>query len=261
VKKWFILLTYLAAFTVLMLIVFSTPAQQLLSTGPLSAEHGKISQCNSCHQPFGGTPQAKCLKCHHSIKKEIVTKVGVHATITKSCFTCHPEHQGGDLEKALSLGNFKHKDRFLFDGGHNEAKCSACHKKRGFKGLTNNCTECHTPEHNEGGGEKEEKLLSNNNCLACHFMTSWERLKINHSRTANCLQCHQEPANHFGKQCQTCHNTKDWEEVNFIHPNLPGEAGEEHSYRSFACVMCHPQGYEKYSCSSCHRKGEAGDDD
>ena len=56
--------------------------------GPSSASHQKIAgDCDSCHMPFKGLPNQKCLACHGDLKK-------FHASVAaQKCKDCH----GGDL--------------------------------------------------------------------------------------------------------------------------------------------------------------------
>jgi len=248
-RKWIVALAYLIIFVVFTFFIFSSFGQNMLSTGRLSREHVKIKKCASCHEPFSGVTKAKCLKCHQSIKKEMAIKIGIHGTTAKNCFSCHPEHQGGNLKSTLRSNKFRHKNRSFFTGGHKESNCTSCHRDKKFLRLTTSCVNCHSADH-----EKEKQ--SNNNCSSCHFMTSWERLKINHASKANCSLCHQEPANHFRKRCLTCHSTKTWKEKNFWHPRV-----REHSYRSFSCSSCHPNGYDSYNCTKCHAEGGGDEGD
>jgi len=55
------------------------------------------------------------------------------------------------------------------------------------------------------------------------------------------------PVRGTGTSCASCHKPLvAWTKATFSHPS----AGE-HSYRSFACVKCHPNGYSTAYCS-CH---------
>ncbi len=41
-----------------------------------------------------------------------------------------------------------------------------------------------------------------------------------------------------------------FDEATYNHPRVG-----EHSYRSFPCGDCHPNGYKTYSCTKCHKDG------
>jgi len=83
-------------------------------------------------------------------------------------------------------------------------------------------------------------------CATCHKKpgVSWA---ATHPASTGCSSCHKPPASHVGASCASCHKPLvAWTKATFSHPS----AGE-HSYRSFACAKCHPNGYSTAYCS-CH---------
>ncbi len=101
-------------------------------------------------------------------------------------------------------------------------------------------------------------------CATCHP----EGLSLAVSKT--CRGCHtdDEPADHFDWDCDTCHNTTDWAEVDIDHGFFPLRGGHdtdclechpvEGEYRGLdaACVSCHeadaPPNHYEGACDRCH---------
>jgi len=80
-------------------------------------------------------------------------------------------------------------------------------------------------------------------CSNCHDMAA-----------AECQTCHQPPPDHFASagQCTVCHKpTVPFAKTVFDHPSV----GEEHTYRSFPCVDCHPKSLSVATCTKCHEGG------
>lgn len=130
--------------------------------------------------------------------------------------------------------------------GHYAGTCSACHSpKLPFKnatfthpGRTATCTNCHSRP--SGHSAKS--------CVTCHRPgVSW---KFYHPSSKSCASCHSAPSKHYGTTCANCHSPgRAWSSATFSHPSIPGG---EHTYRSFACASCHPNGYGSASCATCH---------
>ena len=131
-----------------------------------------------------------------------------------------------------------------------------CHKKPGVSFATqhprsNRCKKCHV----------RPKGHSKARCLNCRTKTKAGRFK--HSGSKKCGMCHSRPTTktrsftHPGTSsaCTTCPTVATWR---FAHPRV---SGGEHTYRSFACTRCHPNGYNSYSCTGCHDDNGEDDDD
>jgi hypothetical protein len=84
---------------------------------------------------------------------------------------------------------------------------------------------------------------------------SW---RFTHPSSRSCASCHKAPSGHYGSSCSSCHSpSKSWRSASFSHPRVPGG---EHSYKSFACSNCHPNGYGSAVCTKCHGAGGPDDD-
>jgi hypothetical protein len=179
------------------------------------------SACADCHAaPAGHTRAAPCASCH---LQPGVSWAHTHTTST-ACGSCHKapaKHFGGS--------------------------CASCHKKPGvtFKGAvyrhtSSACASCHTPP------PGHTRTVS---CASCHKKpgASWA---ASHPASRACASCHRAPVSHFGTSCASCHKPLvAWTRATFSHP-----ATRNHSYRSFACVKCHPSGYttSNYTCHGGH---------
>lgn len=219
----------------------SHPALASLST----TATGAASTCTKCHTSAASwafqhpAASATCVSCHITPAKHrpgaCVTchKTGVtwafQHPASKSCATCHTAPRG-----------------------HYAGTCSACHSPRvAFKnatfthpGRTATCTNCHG----------RPSAHSAKSCVTCHRPgVSW---KFYHPSSKSCASCHSAPSKHYGTTCVNCHSpSRAWSSATFSHPSIPGG---EHTYRSFACASCHPNGYASASCTKCHN-GTPGD--
>ncbi len=190
---------------------------------------GAKANCATCHKAPSKHYPGTCYTCHSPKVKFASTKF-VHPAAGANCATCH---------KAPAK--------------HYAGACSSCHNpkvafasaKFSHPGISATCTNCHNRPSGHSG-------LS---CQTCHQQpgVSW---KFYHPTSTACASCHSAPANHYGTTCVNCHTpSKAWSAATFTHARIPGG---EHTYRSFACSSCHPNGYSSYSCTRCH-SGTPGD--
>ncbi len=183
--------------------------------------------CSACHKPQH-KPRGACSMCH----APGATFVFVHPKDRPDCETCHTKPA-------------KHTTI--------PGKCTDCHKQTGvawsFKhpGKNATCATCHKPPAKHPTGA----------CTNCHGVgTSWA---FRHPSSSKCSSCHKAPSNHFGSGCSSCHSPgRAWSNASFRHPGIPGG---EHSYRSFACVNCHPNGFSSATCRKCHDSASGPRDD
>ncbi len=220
----------------------------LLSPGEMSQGHQDIrQQCFSCHQPFGGIENSKCIACHTpaDIGRDslgIVTgtlingeQVLFHKNLDQyACTVCHTDHAGLNPESAMK--GFKHE--ILPNTVIND--CIVCHQK------------------------PEDKLHAQltDACAKCHGTTAWKQdLAFNHGMVQpaerdNCIGCHQKPEDKLHLQltdaCVKCHGTTAWKlEKTFDHDML------QSGIRS-NCVSCHEgpgdafHNTVKDACTKCH---------
>jgi len=198
------------------------------------------SACETCHSPdvpFADTAyrhsSTDCAKCHTAPAKhrpgackDCHKKPGVEWTfahpVKAACGTCH----------SASAGHYR------------AVSCASCHRRPGVSWAATHpssasCASCHRAP------SGHVRTVS---CATCHKKpgTSWA---ARHPASTACATCHKAPASHFGTSCASCHKPLvAWSRATFRHPSTGGE----HTYRSFACVKCHPNGYGSSYCS-CHK--------
>lgn len=194
---------------------------------PLRGKHAKL-RCNTCHMGDIHKNKLKtdCLSCH---------KVDdVHAGQQgKLCQNCHSE-----LSWNQRL-NFNHDlTGFPLIGQHAVTTCEECHSSHRYKDTSSNCSACHTSD------DKHSKTLGPS-CHQCHNPNSWSLWLFNHdkqtrfrltgahqdlhcaachktttdgavSKSSTCATCHYQDDKHrggFGKNCEQCHNTSKFSEL------------------------------------------------
>lgn len=185
------------------------------------------SRCEACHPKVRDTLGAKfshalhagkapCKDCHATVGHTVTLAALDTAGILKLAAT-GPPTPGGATPSAAA--------------GHIGVACQRCHDQAKMK-----CSQCHKAPHEVKPGE----------CSDCH--TTGTKFVFVHTTNTACASCHKPPANHFGSSCATCHRIGvPFRNATFRHT---GDTGE-HSYRSFACVKCHPKDYSSASCT-CH---------
>lgn len=236
------------------------------------------TQCISCHRNddvhFGSNGQ-DCLQCHNTFSwkqnqfDHSKTKFPLHGAHTNvRCESCHKGdvnkpikntecgacHQFDDVHKN-SLGDHCdqcHNDNswnqdILFDhdvshfpllGMHATTACESCHEDFVFKGVSQNCVQCHELDN------PHEKNLGTQ-CNLCHHPVSWQAWHFDHNTQSkyslegshenlHCDDCHRDPLDRFtqkshtcgschhqddvhrgayGDQCDRCHNTTRFREL------------------------------------------------
>lgn len=193
---------------------------------PLTGKHKEVS-CEACHRESLEKELATdCYSCHkfHDPHKG---KMG------KKCDQCH--YTSGWRGKIF----FEHDiTRFPLIGGHAVVPCEECHLSRSFKDAPLSCVKCHKKDDEHKGRFGAE-------CGDCHNPNSWKTWIFDHdtrtdfrldgahedlrchdchktrldkdSRLAgSCAACHRDDDIHnggFGRNCQQCHNTSDFGEI------------------------------------------------
>jgi hypothetical protein len=243
---------------------------------PLTGKHRDV-QCKECHSDpkFKGAPLA-CVACH----RKDDNKKGHKGKFGDKCQTCHTDRDW----KTLRF-NHDRDTKYSLKGKHAQAKCTSCHTGVLYKEKTpTNCYACHRTDDDKKGhkGKFGEK------CENCHTEKDWKDIRFDHDRQTKyplrgkhaqakctschtgmlykdktpttCYACHQKDDKHKGqegKQCENCHNEKDWKETRFDHglsrfPLLGKHAKVE-------CKKCHltPQFKDaKSECIACHKKDD-----
>jgi hypothetical protein len=195
---------------------------------PLSGAH-EITECESCHgNDLGGaysTISSSCDSCHQEDYDATVTIPHGAAGYSTACENCH-------TAVAWTFGvNFDHvasSNGFELQGAHRRVECSTCHTTPSF--------------------ELTVPLVGNENCVGCHD-SDYQR---EHESTG------------FSTQCLDCHNTDDWESIDFKeHDSIyfPIFSGS-HRGEWDGCQSCHltPRVYNTFSCFDCHEHNQSSTD-
>ena len=174
---------------------------QASEPGALSSAHQFIGSCETCHIPWQGVTNQKCLQCHYfESVSALKPQIRFHEA-QKHCLDCHTEHHG-------AAADISEVDHTLFNGDLS-------------------CTQCHFKTHDGKFG---------NDCRACHGITTWNIKGFRHppADNRNCHRCHAAPASHgetsfwdrilkghrqgdyrgekpLVKECWRCHTTHRWE--------------------------------------------------
>lgn len=214
-------------------------------------EYERLSKaCESCHdqRPHGPTIRSACAHCHTALNWENATSkhvsdlVGKH--ITAPCTACHRNMDASETPRDCSAcHSAEHRTRV-------PGACESCHTQVSWRDIKRDhrpqadCQTCHRKpsEHRDGP------------CISCHTTESWAF--TGHQAASDCSRCHAAPAGHFGANCASCHSTRTWRGASFSHPRV-----REHSYRSFPCRSCHPDGLQTATCTGCHDSNNPDDDD
>ena len=212
----------------------------MINPGELSEGHQKLNnECLSCHKPFAGIKNEKCIACHNlsTIGKDTIGKrhkTQFHQQLSNQlCSSCHSEHQG--VFPVQPLSRFKHEllSETIIQN------CNSCHKK---------------PIDNL------HKQVSTN-CSSCHQTQNWKNLiPFDHEmllNKSNCASCHQKPNDNFHTltkdNCSSCHNTNKWVPSSFDH-SAYFMLDQHHNT---TCITCHSDAnYSSYTCYGCHEHTE-----
>jgi hypothetical protein len=206
-----------------------------ISPGELVQGHQKLNnQCASCHSPFQGIDNSKCIGCHKlsDIGKDDSSAILFHERLKNStCTACHTEHKGVMQNRSLVV--FDHK----LLGESDKNSCNSCHK---------------VPV----SGTHKNYLST---CNSCHTTSTWKSTEgFNHAmilmdQQKNCTLCHSVPADNmhadFGSACISCHTVNQWKPSSFNHDKYFVFDGNHGA----ACTNCHMNNnFKAYSCTSCH---------
>ncbi len=229
----------LALIVICTVLVFMYP-HRMVEPGELSQVHQQTgNDCFSCHKPFGGLPNERCIACHTlaDIGRDTVNyseRALFHEALAgMECVACHGEHQGRDAD--LAPDGFEH----VLLTGPIAANCIACHIKP--------TDDLHAPLPNA--------------CASCHDTQAWKPARefdhalLGAERLSDCASCHQKPADAIhartAAHCTSCHSTDGWKPAHFDHATLT--ATEKN-----ACASCHPAPTDAFhqgtsdNCSKCH---------
>jgi hypothetical protein len=262
----------------LLLLLFAQddPREQLAPALVAEAHREVGGQCDACHLPFAGVPDAKCLRCHSIISELAEDPESYHARVAdRACIDCHTDHLGraGELVEKAALDAFDHSlTRWALTGKHGEGvPCARCHELP-LENVEKRCGSCHQDPHGGSLG---------GTCENCHVDEGWkERLKIavdhrldmsgGHATTActdchfdgrnleqkvACASCHPDPHGGTKKRCDACHSVQTFGNATFNHGmcgcKFPG------AHQTASCLSCHQSFVFTPTpklCSTCHEK-------
>ena len=184
-------------------------------TGYLLEGGHEKPECRDCHQEKNIVDKAPLIEAKKDLKR---TFLGLR----QECLSCHhDEHRGQLREDCLSCHNmdawtpapgFDHdKTEFKLTGKHQEVDCAKCHKPK-----TDN-----------------------------RFPNDADFLQFSGMKFTTCQSCHEDVhKGRFGKDCQSCHNTSGWQDVNDLNFN--------HDKTRFPLQGKH----DDVKCESCHKPGK-----
>jgi len=195
---------------------------------PLAGAHQRL-ECESCHKGeiYKVKLDATCHSCHRGDDRH-------RGQLGEECQTCHNQKSWGEKVR------FDHDlTRFPLIGLHAAAPCEACHLSAArYHDTPTACAQCHADD------DKHKKTLGQE-CGTCHTPNDWALWKFDHDRqtrhklsgkhagldcaachrapmdkevrqSAACAACHRQDDLHvgrFGDQCDRCHTTQSFKDV------------------------------------------------
>ncbi len=263
---------------------------KILMPGKVIKGHEKYEgDCGSCHEPFSKKTQSQlCLKCHKKVDKDIKEAHGFHGKNGKArkgkCTTCHSEHKGRNGHIVIfDSENFNHRDTdFPLDRGHQNVRCTSCHKMgKKFRDTSSECEACH-----KKNPHKNKKKIS---CVTCHREDSWKNIRFNHGKTpfplkgkhvkVPCVSCHRAwgfekigktcsdchllhdvHGGIYGDRCEKCHVPSSWDKPSYDHAKTRFPLKGKHARQQ--CHLCHKEKVIRREskvdtrCIRCHEKDD-----
>ncbi|MCB0746796.1 MAG: cytochrome C [Ignavibacteriae bacterium] len=170
----------------------------------LKGSHKKL-ECNKCHKAEFITIE--------KFKKKEKTFIG----LTPQCKTCHEDVHQGTLDDncATCHNEEKFKPAINFKHDNTQFKLTGTH-------LKVDCEKCHVKENRNNKTFQKFADVKFNSCNSCH------------------KDFHQGK---FGNECETCHNTNSFNEVNVLN-------GFDHSKTNFPLLGKH----NRVKCENCHKE-------
>ena len=237
----------------------------------LTGAHKKV-ECKSCHpttnrngkkfQNFKDVKYHSCKSCHEDVHKG---KFG------GKCSSCHTT---ASFRRVKNMKSFNHsRTNFPLLGKHKRVDCKTCHKGNlSFKPKYKFCTDCHSDYHdgefaedkdendcsvchNENGFSPSTFTIEKHNktkfkltnahealpCYTCHGTEDKWHFKI---KGKYCINCHENihqsliSEKYFSEtECESCHNTTEWQKVTFNHEQTQFKLTGKHKEQK--CSTCH----------------------
>ena len=224
------------------------------------------SDCNICHMATGWQDilfqhtilDVSCNICHLADLQVANQLVNQHNTLSSNCDICHTTQTWPELD-------FLHEvTGFVLEGLHEGLACNSCHESS-WLAVTDECSTCHQPDW-EFTTEPihSEQIFHPEDCIDCHDAYGWIPSIFEHDlpQQAPCSSCHiadfdnaniLEPDHqNFTTDCQICHVSTQWNNVNFDHNST--EFPLVGSHQTANCEGCHSEGYTdiETTCENCH---------
>jgi hypothetical protein len=276
----------------------------MFSPGPLTAVRGNgvpiqgiashadaEPSCTLCHLPWRRIDPARCLECHTGVADEIAAQSGLHGPLDdpESCVSCHPDHQGREVDIAqAALDRYPHDvvgftlarhqqradgtdlvcaDCHVAGGGYAldpraARACAACHRQidapfveQHIAEVGAGCVSCHDGREMPDAFDHAAVFPLDGAhaavvCDTCHAEPATTQ------PSAACAACHAEPAVHrgtFGTTCAACHTAEGWLPARLREHVFPLDHGvQAEDTPTVPCLTCHPDGYVAYTCYGCH---------
>lgn len=201
----------------------------------------KLVDCKECHKGAMTEP-LKHARCTDCHNDEHDGQFAKNGVVP-DCNECHSNYGFEPSEFTVERHN---KTKFKLDGAHVATACNECHKKDvskkwQFRNIGTSCVDCHKNVHK---GFIDEKYFPEENCEICHTTSSWKQVNFDHEKTGFKLE-----GAHSKELCGACHYRK----------NEQGEHIQKFSELTNNCSQCHKDSHAgqfeengKTDCTQCH---------
>lgn len=229
-------------FTILVVVLIYKFPHPMINPGELLEGHQDLNnECRSCHEPFWGIDDNKCISCHtlseigrdSTMEDSLQQNVLFHQALKNvECISCHTDHHGKIPRVPVSIF-----DHALLNVA-----------------LINNCNSCHAAP------SDDLHTIVSKDCKSCHSTSSWDKtIAFDHAlvlptKKEDCSTCHSAPADQLHtslteSKCGTCHTSTAWSPATFDHDKY-FILDRHHNVK---CVTCHTNNdFNTYTCYGCH---------
>lgn len=197
--------------------------ETLVMPGKVIAGHADLeTECDNCHIAFSRDQQQQlCLNCHESVQSDVRSGLGFHGRADDArTANCVACHTEHEGREADIVG----LDPRAFDHELTDFELTGAH-------IDTECADCHAAD------------------------------ALHREAPAACYDCHGDDDEHaggLGRECKTCHTTKNWTEATFDH-EAETDYGLLGAHRRAACTDCHQDNQfseTPTACYDCHRSDD-----
>jgi hypothetical protein len=260
---------------------------------PLTGAHRAVN-CEQCHigGQYGGNPTT-CFGCHEADFNGVSDPNHAAGQFNHDCTVCH-------TTVVWSPSTFDHDSTaFQLVGAHRMVNCEQCHIGGQYGGNPTTCFGCHEADYNGVADPNHAAGQFNHDCTVCHNTDAWSPATFEHDssgfpltgahRQVNCSECHSDGFNNtptdcyfchdndyndardpnhsaagFPHDCESCHNTNNWNDADFDHDGrwFPIYGGTHRNAWS-RCSDCHTNAndYSVFTCIDCHEHNRQDTDE